>query len=111
MTDARTIADQGLVDAGDLSVAEARKHRWRHIVTNSVAAQGIQISPRLRSAPISHGDLVLITSDGLTDELADYEIEHILTQSSDPQQCVDQLIAAALARNAQDNVSCVVFRT
>lgn len=101
---------QGLVDAGAISAAEARTHRWRHIVTNSVSARGFQGSPRLRSTPICAGDWVLITSDGMTDELADYEMEQIISQCSNPQECVDQLIAAALDREARDNVSCVVFQ-
>ncbi|QDV41677.1 Putative protein phosphatase 2C-type [Stieleria neptunia] len=102
---------QGLIDAGAIDAHQARVHRWRHIVTNSVSPQGLQQPSRLRSAQIDMGDRVMLTSDGLTDELADDEIRQIMASCFDPQECVDQLIRAALDRNARDNVSCVVFQT
>ncbi|QEG00989.1 Serine/threonine phosphatase stp [Stieleria maiorica] len=102
---------QNMVDAGIISADEARSHRWRHIVTNGISVQGFKHSPRLRSAQIAEGDLVMLTSDGLTDELTDDEIEQIMRSCSDPQACVDQLIMAAIDREARDNVSCVVFQT
>lgn len=102
---------QGLVDAGSIDARQARVHRWRHVVTNSVSAQGLQQRARLRSAQISIGDRIMLTSDGLTDELTDHEIAQIMARCFDPQECVDQLIGAALERKARDNVSCVVFQT
>ena len=102
---------QGLIDAGAIDARQARVHRWRHIVTNSVSAQGLQQPPRLRSAQIGLGDRVMLTSDGLTDALTDDEIREIMAPCFDPQECVDQLIRAALDRKARDNVSCVIFQT
>ncbi|WP_182866157.1 PP2C family protein-serine/threonine phosphatase [Rhodopirellula sp. JC639] len=102
---------QGMVDAGIITANEARTHRWRHIVTNGISPQGFKNTPRLRSAQVAEGDFVMLTSDGLTDELTDDEIEQVMKACSDPQECVDQLIKAAIDREARDNVSCVVFQT
>lgn len=100
---------QALVDGGVISKKDARTHRWRHVVINSVNAQGLQQKPRLQLAEFHPGDRVLVTSDGLPDELTDAEIEEIMSRALDPDQCVEQLIAAALDREARDNVSCVVI--
>lgn len=100
---------QGLVDASILTASEANTHRWRHIVTNSVSAMGIQEPPVLNSTAVCNGDRVLITSDGMPDELSRREIEQIMVRCADPQSCVDQLIAKSLRCNARDNVTCVVI--
>ena len=99
---------QGLVDNGLLNPESARTHRWRNIVTNSVSARGLQQAPSLSWKKLSHGDRILVTSDGLADALLDHQIESIMARTVDPESCVTQLIEGALDHQARDNVSCVV---
>ena len=101
---------QELMDAGLLTAAEARNHRWRHLVTNSVNARGIQRIPVLNSIKLRRDDVVLLTSDGLTNTLSRREMESCLRSYDDPQQCADVLIQRALDENANDNLTCVVHR-
>lgn len=102
---------QGLVDAHVIKASDARTHRWRHIVTNSLSAQGVQDPPKVLWTRLRSGDRVLITSDGLTDALLDSEIEHILDRNTNPKACVGGLIEAALQANARDNITCVVIES
>ncbi len=101
---------QNLVAAKILTESQAKTHRLRHIVTNSVSAQGLQHAFGLDKTRLDPDDTVLLTSDGLINELSDDEISEVLRESDHSQSCVDKLIDLAIQRNASDNVSCVVFR-
>ncbi|MCA9137353.1 MAG: serine/threonine-protein phosphatase [Planctomycetales bacterium] len=100
---------QGMVDSAILTASQAKTHRWRHIVTNSVSAQGLQQPPTLKSIEIQPRDRVLVTSDGMSDELSRAEIEQIMVRCDGVQDCVNQLIKESEHRNARDNVTCVVL--
>ena len=54
------------------------------------------------------GDRYLLCSDGLTNEISDTEIAEILSNQTDPQQAVDQLIQSALENEGLDNVTAIV---
>ena len=101
---------RNLVKARIITKAQARTHRLRHIVTNSVSARGLQHAATLHSTKIYPDDVVLITSDGLVNELTDAEIASVIGQSESTLACVETLIDIAKERGARDNVSCVVFR-
>lgn len=56
---------------------------------------------------LQNGDSLLLCSDGLTDMLADEDIEQILSSSPQP---VDELYEAACERGGFDNVSIIVAK-
>jgi serine/threonine protein phosphatase PrpC len=101
---------QNLVDARLITESQARSHRLRHIVTNSVSAHGLQKSPQLHKTQIGPDDTVLLTSDGLVNELSDDDICTVLRGAETSQACVDTLLDIAAQRDARDNVTCIVFR-
>ena len=107
LTRDETILEE-MVAAKLLAKNDAVTHRWRHVVTNSLSMRGCDYEPQWEELKLSEGDQILLTSDGLTDELADDEIAHRMRHASSPQQSVQDLIREALDRNAKDNVTCVV---
>jgi serine/threonine protein phosphatase PrpC len=97
---------QELVDAGALAPADARAHPRANVVTRAVGAdQTLEIE--LRHDTVQPGDMLLLCSDGLTGMLDDSEIGQILASHA-VEQAADQLIAAALAKGARDNVTVVL---
>lgn len=98
-----------LLSARILSHAELEKHPWKHVVTNSVSARGLKKIPDLHAIDLAKSDRILLTSDGLTDEITEREIELVMQCSESPKECVDRLIDLAEERNARDNVSCIVI--
>ena len=84
--------------------------RWRHVVTNSLNTRGWEHEPRWEELKLRDGDQIVLTSDGLTDELDDAEIAQQVRHSDSPQECVKGLIHEALKRDAKDNVTCVVTK-
>lgn len=56
------------------------------------------------------GDLWLLCSDGLTDELADEAIHSVLQSSIDPRSAARTCVQRAVEAGGRDNVSVVVAR-
>jgi PPM family protein phosphatase len=98
---------QDLLDAGDLSPAEAAVHPERHVITRAVGG-GLAPEPDYWLIPVGPGDRLLICSDGLTSEVPDGRLRTILTEREDPQQAAHALVRAALEAGGKDNVSAVV---
>jgi PPM family protein phosphatase len=98
---------QELVDAGEITPAEAAVHPRRHVVTRALGT-GDETEADYRLLPVEEGDRILVCSDGLNGELDDQQIARILASQPDPQAAVDELIQAALRSGGRDNVTCIV---
>jgi serine/threonine protein phosphatase PrpC len=98
---------QELVDAGQISQAQAAVHPRRHVVTRALGT-GDEAVADYWLLPIQDGDRILVCSDGLNGELDDDQIAGILASEADPQVAVDELIQAALRRGGRDNVTAIV---
>ena len=94
---------QQLVDAGEISAAEAAIHPQKNVITRAVgAAVGIDIDvTRFRIEP---GDRFLLCSDGLTDAVPEGQIAEMM-RAADVDQGAERLLDAALANGAKDNVT------
>ncbi|HET9147298.1 MAG TPA: protein phosphatase 2C domain-containing protein [Acetobacteraceae bacterium] len=98
---------QTLVDAGRLSAAEAERHPQANIITRAIGADSPEIELDKVIGETELGDRFLLCSDGLTKILPEEEIAALLA-SPDGVPPTELLIAAALARQANDNVTAVV---
>ena len=99
---------QELVDAGQITPAEAAVHPRRHVVTRALGT-GDEIEADYWLLPIEEGDRMLVCSDGLNGELDDKQISNILRSQAEPQAAVDKLIQAALRSGGRDNITCIVL--
>lgn len=95
-----------MVRDGELAPADAQNHRSRNVVTRAIG-----IAPELQ---IDHwwvapeaGQIFLMCSDGLTNEVSVSVIEGVLRAASSPQAAVDSLVGIALDAGARDNVSAI----
>ncbi len=103
---------QELIDQGAITVEQARSHPHRNVVTQAL---GVTDPQSLRVETVRGeflpGTQILLCSDGLTEEVGDAEIAAILARSElSAQECVDQLILAALDGGGSDNVTVVLVR-
>lgn len=97
---------QLLLAQGQLTEEQARTHPDRNLVTQCLGINPPQ--PELTMASWTHGDTLLLCSDGLTDELDDAAISQILLQASSIEDAVDQLIEAALKSGGRDNITVIL---
>lgn len=99
---------QEAVDAGLISLEQARSHPSRNIITNALGgAPDIEVSIAYFS--IAAGDRVLLCSDGLWEPLRDLEIQKITLGSSNPQTACEKLVSLANERGGKDNSSVIII--
>ena len=98
---------QELVQSGILTEQEAAIHPQRNIITRALGTQQSQ-APDIFEQPWQRGDRLLICSDGLTNHVADEELEQYMKERHTPQQLCDLLVEQALHRGGSDNISVCV---
>jgi protein phosphatase len=70
---------------------------------------GVDMKPELIETPMTPHDLILLCSDGLTKMLEDTAIASTLSRAyGDPDRACNDLIAQALSRGGEDNVTVIV---
>jgi protein phosphatase len=98
---------QELLDRGLLTAEEAANHPNSNVITRAVGgAPELYLDVAL--VDIRPGDLFVLCSDGLYNELGPEDIDASLDEDVDAS--ADRLLATALERGARDNVSLVVLR-
>ena len=97
---------QDLVDTGSLQAAEARSHRNAHVITRALGVSDT-LDLDFRHGPTVAGDRYLLCSDGLTNLVADTEIEAKLG-GANPELAASRLMSLVLERGGSDNVSIVI---
>lgn len=68
------------------------------------------IEPHIAKFEIKHEDVFLLCSDGLTDMLTDSEISDIMRHSSNQEECVNELVQAALEHGGRDNITAIACK-
>ena len=99
---------QALVDAGEVTPAEAADHPHRSVLTRHVVMPP-PASPDVRAVDLQHGDRVLLCTDGLHGVVDDASLAAILASHPDPAGACDALIAAANRAGGPDNITAVVI--
>lgn len=98
---------QELVERGLLTPEEADNHPNSNVITRAVGgAPDLFLDSHL--VDVRNGDLFVLCSDGLYNELSAGEIRDAL--DPDIEQAADTLLEQALAKGARDNVSLIVLR-
>jgi len=96
-----------LVAAGEITLQEALDHPLSHVVTRALGTPDF-VDPDIRVFPPVPGERFLVCSDGLTREVPDDVIAHVLADEPAPQAAADRLIGMALAAGGRDNVTVLV---
>ena len=102
-------AVQLMVDAGELTPAEARVHPRRNVITRALGStQALTVD--VMELDVAPGDRFLLCSDGLTGELLDDEILAIMDDAATLDEAAERLVEAALWRGGRDNITAVLVR-
>jgi protein phosphatase len=100
---------QAMIDAGELSIEEARQHPRRNIVTQCLGQSEQPLEVGLVQGSLAPGELLLLCSDGLTGELDDEQIQAVCSGAATLDALVEQLIGLANQLGGKDNISCIVL--
>jgi protein phosphatase len=97
---------QELIDRGELSEEDARRHPQRSVVLE--ALDGVpRVLPPLQSVKARSGDRLLLCSDGISDYVTDGQIAEAL-KTPDAVAAVRELARRALDQGGRDNVTAIV---
>jgi len=100
---------QEMLDQGNLSTEEAKRHKYRNVLTR-VVGNSSDVEPDIFSLELSQGNLLLLCSDGLHGVLDDREIAEVLSGEADLQSQADRLVALANQNGGPDNISVVLLK-
>ena len=99
---------QARIDSGLFSAEDAEKSTIKNILSRAVGAFD-ELATDVNAFTIQAGDLFLLCSDGLYNELSSHELQEILHTNS-LKKIPGELIHATLNRKAKDNVSLIVVK-
>jgi protein phosphatase len=100
---------QRLVDAGEITAAEAERSERRNIILQALGPEPM-VTVDVTTHTLQRGDAVLLCTDGLTGVVRASEIAQMVEAAPDPAAACVQLVAGANARGGPDNVTVVVAR-
>jgi protein phosphatase len=106
LTQDHTLVQQ-MVDEGNLDADEAERHPARHIMTRALGVEE-RIDVDQLTLDLHPGDRILLCSDGLSGMLSFADIRDLLGRETDAQATADALVALAVERGGEDNVTVVV---
>lgn len=82
----------------------------RNVILNAVGTRSDDPPALVHSKMLLPGDVVLLTTDGVSDKLTDEDFSQLLGVDRDPQVIAQAAVKAALEAGSKDNASCVVVR-
>lgn len=101
---------QKLVNAGLLEPSEVKNHPKKHVITQCL---GIENDHQLHIGLIQRdwqfGDVVLLASDGLYDEVSNEQMKKALNMPRDFQGKVEYLLELACQNGGSDNISLMLI--
>ncbi|MGI8771830.1 MAG: Stp1/IreP family PP2C-type Ser/Thr phosphatase [Acidobacteriaceae bacterium] len=112
----RLTRDHSLVEeqvrSGRMTQEQARRSPMQNVITRAIGTRA-DVVPEVQEVALTHGDLFLLASDGLTRELSDASIGGMLCETAgggDLDAICQRLIAAANEAGGKDNITCVLVR-
>jgi protein phosphatase len=100
---------QRMVDAGKLTPEQAERSEHRNIILQALGPEKA-IVPELTRDRLMNDDIIVLCSDGLSNQMSAAEIAAMAAKNSDLEALCDALIQRALDTGAPDNVTVVVGR-
>jgi len=99
------VADR--VRQGVLTEDEAKRHRWRNVITNALGALP-EIKLDIDHFAVRSGDRLLVCSDGISMLLSDAQLLEIVSRYP-PEETVSRLMQRANERGSPDNLSAIAL--
>ena len=94
----------GLISAGDIPSSDSR-----HVLIRSVGPE-MFVSPDTCALSLQPGDVLVLSTDGLHDEMGEAEIASIVSQKKDASQIARELVARGVEIDGGDNTTAQVIR-
>ena len=100
---------QRMVDAGKLTPEQAERSEHRNIILQALGPEK-SIVPEFTRERLFNNDLLVLCSDGLSNQMSASEIAATAARNADLEALCDALVHRAIETGAPDNVTVVVGR-
>jgi len=97
------------VRMGLITREQAEQSEMQHVILRALGSEE-SVEADIEDLLAVTGDLLLMTSDGLTRHVRDQEILKIVTASSSLEKACTALIQAAKDRGGDDNITCLLLK-
>lgn len=94
----------GLISADEIAQSESR-----HVLIRSLGPE-MFVSPDTTALSIQPGDVLVLCSDGLHDEMPEATIASIVSQNKNAEEIAQELVAKAVEIDGNDNTTAQVIR-
>ncbi len=94
----------GLISTGEIPSSDSR-----HILIRSLGPE-MFVSPDTTALTLQPGDVLVLCTDGLHDEMSETEIASMASQKKDASQIAREMVARAVEIDGGDNTSAIVIR-
>ena len=100
---------ESMVDRGDITEEEARRHPNRNLITRALGPDANPICDGYIT-PLLPGEAILLCTDGLVDTVTDQEMLFEVLHGDSMDTCLQRLMDISKSRGAPDNVTAVLMR-
>ncbi len=105
---------QDLLDMGEILPEDARSHPKKNIITKCIGNEET-VNPRIldMSEDFVPGDILMICSDGITDEVSDADFKKLIMEHQQDEsllECCRLICEMAVAGGSKDNMSVILLR-
>ncbi len=100
---------QRLIELDQITPEEATTHEQRNVLYRAIGqSDDLEVDTLTRRLPAR--SRLLLCSDGLWGMMADDDIQDIVSNTPDPQEACDKLIALANTQGGNDNITAVLLK-
>ncbi|CAG2153905.1 PP2C family protein-serine/threonine phosphatase [Cupriavidus numazuensis] len=96
-----------MVRDGLLTEAEARRHPERHVLVRVLGTKEFRPAVAPRGMPLQHGDLLVLCTDGITDQIDDATLASVV-RSHAPVDACTKLVELAREAGGADNATVAI---
>jgi len=108
LTDDHSLVNE-LLKSGGLTEEEAQNHPQRNILTRAIGtSQDVDVDIRIE--PVTHGDIIVLCTDGLFNRVNLGEINQLAGQEESLEDRAKHLVERALDRGGADNITVVLYQ-
>lgn len=100
---------QRLIDAGRMTQKEAAQSEHRNIILQALGPEDKVVTDLYR-AKLENDDILVLCSDGLSNQVTPDEIARITRSAGRPEEICEALVAEAMHSGAPDNVTVIAAR-
>jgi protein phosphatase len=94
---------------GVISAGEIAQSASRHVLIRSLGPE-MFVAPDTTTITLQPGDVLVLSSDGVHDEMSDQAIAQIVSQKKDIEEIARELVARAVELDGGDNTTAQVIR-